>query len=196
LPYGLEDLDHSWCVPDDADVGEGLARGRLRFDRSGLSPPSNRDLACDLTHRVQVEWLDQEVHGPVPHRGRNRRKILIRRHENHRAIRVPLPQEPKQLEAGHARHADVDERDVRIYLGQHLERFFRAGSGCHGRGRAAECIGERAPDSLVVVDDQEGARHCRLAPAGRRGWVRIPLAKSKVRARCAMVAQHQETGPV
>ncbi len=91
---------------------------------------------------MQVQRLDQEVNGPIPHRGRDRRKILISGHDDHGDVRTAFPQEPQQLEPVHTRQAHIHQRDVGVDFGEHRERRLRARGRGHGQGRSVERIEE------------------------------------------------------
>ena len=68
-----------------------------------------------------------------------------------------------QFQAGHARHVDVEQGQVRFALGDHLQRHFgRIGQGRLVAGMAQD-FAEEFQQELVIVNDQD--------KAFRGGWL-------------------------
>ena len=144
-------------VPGDDPV-EAEAFGQLLLQDADL-PVHLVDLVGAVHQQAdlgQVEGLDDEIEDPALdglHRGV---QVGIGGHQDHRGARAQLQHGAHGLDAGHARHPDVHEDDVRrAWSGtaRGLPRrpwrlaVWKPFPGQHG--------GQQAADAVVVVDDQD-----------------------------------------
>ena len=157
LTHQLEDLHHG-RVPAH-EPGVFIAFGLLSAADGGPGLPILEDSGQEALEVVKIQGFDEEIHGPLPHGGCHRGKILIGRHHDDVEVRGPLPQESEQLQAVHPGHLEVDQGNRRRGLRQPLEGFLRVRCRAHFLRVPSQGPRKGAEDPCVVVDDQDGPFH-------------------------------------
>src|SRR5260221_216387 len=166
-PDGAEDFLHRRRLAENLRRLLGL-RGSLDLAQAFVERAAHQ-----LDRVVNVEGLGQVLEGAALERGHRALEVGICRHDDHGRGGQARAQLAHELEAGHARHADIAHHDLRGFLGELLERFARGAEGAVGDALAGERLLEDPADRAVVVDDPDGIHgvfagvHSILAPSAR-----------------------------
>jgi hypothetical protein len=105
---------------------------------------------------VVPEGLLDVIEGALVDGLHGRLERRLRRHEDHRGVRILLSSRGEDLHTAHVRHADVSEDDVGLKLGELLQARPAAACGVGVESRVAQQDAERLQDALFVVDHEDG----------------------------------------
>ena len=123
MANGLEDFLHRRALPDDAEIVIFLLQQRL-VSHHLLHRPRRRERARhELLQLWHVERFQHVIIRAVLHRLDRRLRRTEGGHDDHRRLRVKLPQPLQRLDAADAAHAHVHDHEVRAQLRDHLQRL-------------------------------------------------------------------------
>ncbi|KAG1540470.1 hypothetical protein G6F50_014360 [Rhizopus delemar] len=129
---------------------------------AGRQQPLVADRLQQVIHRALLEGVDGV--------------LIVGGPEHHLGTRAQLGQRARHFDATDAGHADVEEGDVRLLLGQLLQRrgaVFAFGHQLQLRPQAAQLLPQRLPQQFLVVSDQCFKRHgCAPCPTAAGSWAR------------------------
>src|SRR5262249_10028736 len=107
-----------------------------------------------LQQRRLAEGLEQACHGPLGEQAGRVGLIAVRGDEDDRN-RVSAPRQfPLELEAGHARHGDVEEETLGLAETRGHEEGFRRRKRLDRKAALPQQVGQRLAHGLVVIDDR------------------------------------------
>ena len=112
----------------------------------------------DRHQLVVAERLLDVVERARVHRLHRRLQRRLCGHEDDRHVGVMRPRGREHLHAGHLRHADVAQHDVRREPRDHLERGLSAVRQVGREALGAQEDLEGLEDARLVVDDEDGGR--------------------------------------
>ncbi len=129
--------------------------------------------------RLGLEGFDQVIRSPLTHGIDSALDCAMRRHQQHRQLRMPAAQQTQQLVAVHARHVDVTDHQAEgRCLGSH-QCFFGGTDRLIVITGQLEGFPKRFPERTVILDQQHIDRH-QLLPVGLEAGINGRLTMAQV----------------
>ncbi|MNM10192.1 hypothetical protein D3C81_203120 [compost metagenome] len=104
--------------------------------------------------RLGLERLDQVVGSALAHRLDRPLDGGVRRHQQHRQLRLLPAQLAKQLVAVHARHVHIADHQAEGLFQYRLQRFFGTADGLVGKTADFQGIAQRLAQYAIILDQQ------------------------------------------
>ncbi|MNO98394.1 hypothetical protein D3C76_901390 [compost metagenome] len=132
-----------------------LCTGRLErhgpFAIGGADPTLG--VPCDqVEQRLGLERLDQVIRRPLAHRIHRALDGTVRRHQQHRQLRLSRPQQSEQLMTIHARHVDVADHQIKRFGRRSFQGFLRRRHGLVIVAGEQQRVCQRLAQRAVVLD--------------------------------------------
>ena len=152
---GAKHLLHGRCLANQpgglAKLGGGGRRFALARVRQGALHQGDGF--------IDIEGLGQVLKGSALVGLDGAVQVGVRRHDDDRHLRAVRAHMGQQLQAIHARHADIGEDDAGLAGGAHLRQLFEHGIGAVEQAGGDACLGQclvqNPADGGVVVDDPD-----------------------------------------
>jgi hypothetical protein len=110
-------------------------------------------------HVRQMEGLNQVVVGAQLHRLHRPVDHVVGAHHQDNGGMIGLLHAAQHFNAIDSRQHDVEQRQIRLFFGEHLQRVLAGGRGEDVKPLLPQSTGNRAQRQFLVIDNQDGIGH-------------------------------------